>query len=97
MLNEPKSAAKAVKGRKGRKNVQHELVEAPAVQFTRKQPAKAKAKQPAPTVVTGGKGRKTGMVLARAKLGIATNELAVTRDRHAALLSKGKAEGHRPV
>ena len=58
-------------------------------------PAKPKAVVPAAKAAapaakaTGGKARKTGMLLARAKLGTATSELAATRDRQAALLSKG--------
>ena len=72
MLHEPKSVAKAVKGRQGRKIVQRELVPAPAVHLRARK--KAKAKAPTPAVATGGKGRKTGMVLARAKLGSATSD-----------------------
>eukprot|EP00966_Prymnesium_polylepis_P113624 2627112-Prymnesium_polylepis.1 len=62
----------------------------PAASMKRKpMPAKAKAAKAPPTVVTGGKARKTGFVLARAKLGTATSELAATRDRQSALLAKG--------
>ena len=45
---------------------------------------------------TGGKSRKSGMVLARAQLAAAANGVIAARDRQNALLSKGtyrKAEG----
>ena len=87
------SAAKAVKARTGGAivNYNEEQQGAPpaAAAKPKATPAKAKAaKAPAP-VVTGGKARKTGFVLARAKLGAATSELAATRDRQGALLGKG--------
>ena len=87
------SAAKAVKARTGGAivNYNEEQQGAPpaAAAKPKATPAKAKAaKAPAP-VVTGGKARETGFVLARAKLGAATSELAATRDRQGALLGKG--------
>jgi len=87
------SAAKVVKARTGRAMVNYNEDEhgaSPAASMKRKpMPAKAKAAKAPPTVVTGGKARKTGFVLARAKLGTATSELAATRDRQSALLAKG--------
>ena len=91
MIYEPKSAAKAVKQR-ARKAVQYNegadedtrVVQRPAANRVTAQPAAAASK------VTGGKGYKTGMVLARAKLPRGTSEIAATRDRQKTLLSKGQ-------
>ena len=91
MIYEPKSAAKAVKQR-ARKAVQYttraptkiRVVQRPAANRVTAQPAAAASK------VTGGKGYKTGMVLARAKLPRGTSEIAATRDRQKTLLSKGQ-------
>jgi len=90
MLYERKSAALAVKGRKGRKQVAHEVAATTEVEPSKRKAAKSKAKAVAPVIVSGGKGRKTGMVLARAKLGTATSDIAATRDRQGAQLSKGR-------
>jgi imidazolonepropionase-like amidohydrolase len=95
MLYEQKSAAKAVKERKGRAMVQrhHE----PA---TEKQPAVRKQSKPkdlavavpvAAAISGGGKAKKTGTVLARAQLPRATVGAvagAVVADRQTTLLGK---------
>ena len=88
----PMSAAKAVKARAaGLAAVDYsEEKQATKPAAMAKRTAKsAKAKASAAAAVTGGESRKTGFALARAKLGTATSELAATRDRHSALLSKG--------
>ena len=94
MIYNMNAPAKAVKGRaSSRKKVSY--FEAPAFESVQK--PVAAARQTSATVVgqaaaqvTGGKARKTGMLLARAKLGTATSEVAATRDRQSTLLSKGR-------
>ena len=89
MIYDMNAPAKAVKGRMSRKVVHYFE---PSAQKQREQ-ATAPVQAPGPAEVSGGKqgskAWKTGMVLTRAKLGTATSEIAATRDRQSALLSKG--------
>ena len=94
MIYDMNAPAKAVKGRaSSRKKVSY--FEPPAFESVQKPVAAARqtsatAVGQAAAQVTGGKARKTGMLLARAKLGTATSEVAATRDRQSTLLSKGR-------
>jgi hypothetical protein len=91
MLHEPKSAAKAVKERKQRAAAQ---LQQPATeqQLPARKQAKRKIAATAEAVVTGGKARKTGTVLARAQLPYSTAGTIIgagaVADRQTTLLGK---------
>ena len=94
MIYDMNAPAKAVKGRaSSRKKVSY--FEPSAFDPVRNPVAAARqtsatAAGQVPAQVTGGKARKTGMLLVRSKLGTATSEVAATRDRQSTLLSKGR-------
>eukprot|EP00966_Prymnesium_polylepis_P301902 6974927-Prymnesium_polylepis.1 len=94
IIHERRSAAKVVKARTGGRS--STTASCSRLHASPTAPAKPKAmKAAAPAAkATGGKARKAGMMLARAKLGTATSELAATRDRQAALPA---LEGRRQV